>query len=146
MKTTLVLVVALLALAPVVAPAAPFLSWDPVLTDPDGLPLPSGEEVTEYRVYQCGPGIGSCTRLTAARVGVILAPTTQFDLAGQPVPVVYVVTAANKLGESPDSLPFKVTPPGRAAERAVTGTLERPIPAMGPSLPGGMNHPARRSM
>ena len=44
-------------------------------------------------------------------VGTVIAPTTQFDLAGQPTVQVFIVTAVNKAGESADSVKFKVTPP-----------------------------------
>src|SRR3990172_8000453 len=102
----------LLALAvPLSALAAPFLAWDPVTTGSDGLPLGTGLGVTEYRVYQCGPGIGTCTKATGTRTGVVPSPGVQFDLAGTATPSTYVVTAVNKAGESADSLAFKVVPP-----------------------------------
>lgn len=91
--------------------AAPTLSWDPVTTGIDGQPLDPGLAVTEYRIYACGPGTGSCSRASATWVGATLAPATAFDLAGLPVPAVYLVTAVNPAGESADSLPAKVVPP-----------------------------------
>ena len=109
MRVITSLVLFLLIASPVWA--APFLAWDPVVNGSDGLPLGSGLAVTEYRVYQCGPGVGTCSKTTGLRVATILAPTVQFDLAGTPTPSTYVVTAVNKVGESADSAPFKVVPP-----------------------------------
>jgi len=43
--------------------------------------------------------------------GTVTAPATSFDLAGQPIPQAYAVTAVNKAGESLDSVKFKVVPP-----------------------------------
>lgn len=92
--------------------AAPFLAWDPVTTGTDGLPLGPGLEVTEYRVYRCGPSAtGPCSTPDRILAGTVPAPATQFDLAGQAVPQAFVATAVNKVGESADSLKFKVTPP-----------------------------------
>ena len=107
-----ILFILLIVLAvPIPVEAAPILTWDPVTTGMDGQSLGAGLEVTEYRVYQCGPGVGSCNRADATRIATVPAPTTQFDLGGQSVPRAYVVTAVNKAGESADSLPYKVTPP-----------------------------------
>ena len=86
------------------------LTWDPVTTGTDGLPLGLGQEVLSYRVYKCGPSAsGSCA--DRVLVGTIPAPTVEFDLAGQPIPQAFVVTAVNRVGESIDSLKYKVTPP-----------------------------------
>ena len=101
--------VALLAAAPV--SAAPILAWGAVTTGSDGLPLDAGLEVTEYRVYQCLTGLGSCTLATATRVAVIPAPATALDLVGKTIPSAYVVTAVNKAGESSGSAALKVMPP-----------------------------------
>ena len=100
----------LLLLAPVAAEAAPTLLWDAVTTDVDGLPLGPGLEVTSYRVYACGPGIGQCSKATGTVAGTVAAPATQLDLAGLPVPQVYFITAVNKAGESVESATLKVTP------------------------------------
>ena len=91
--------------------AAPILAWDAVTMGSDGLPLGSGLGVTEYRVYACGTSAAACTAPARTRIGTVLAPATQFDLAGQPVPHAYVVTAVNKAGESLDSVTLKVVPP-----------------------------------
>ena len=99
----------LLVAAPV--SAAPILAWDAVTTGTDGLPLASGLEVTEYHVYQCVSNLGSCALATATRVAVIPAPTTSLDLVGKTVPSAYLVTAANKAGESAGSAVLKVVPP-----------------------------------
>ena len=100
----------LLLLLPVAAEAAPLLVWDAVTTDVDGLPLGPGLEVTVYRVYGCGPGIGQCSKSTGTIAGTVVAPAVQFDLAGLPVPQVYFITAVNKAGESVESATLKVTP------------------------------------
>lgn len=91
--------------------AAPFLAWDPVTTGNDGILLGPGLEVTEYKVYQCTTGLGSCTSLVGTLMGTIIAPLTQFDLATTLVPAAYVITAVNAVGESDDSIPFKVKKP-----------------------------------
>lgn len=93
--------------------AGPFLAWDAVTTDPDGLPLGAGQEVTTYRVYKCGPSAsGPCAAPDRVLVGTVAAPATQFDLAAQAVPQAFVVTAVNRVGESSDSIKLKVTPSG----------------------------------
>jgi hypothetical protein len=99
----------LLVAAPV--SAAPILAWGAVTTGSDGLPLDAGLEVTEYRVYQCLTGLGSCTLATATRVAVIPAPATSIDLVGKTIPSAYLVTAVNKAGESAGSGALKVMPP-----------------------------------
>lgn len=92
--------------------AAQNLVWDAVTTDPSGVPLGVGQEVTSYRVYKCGPAVaGPCAAPERVLVGTVLAPTTQFSLTGQSVPQAFVITAVNKVGESLDSLKYKVTPP-----------------------------------
>lgn len=88
-----------------------FLAWDPVTTGTDGSTLGPGLQVTEYRVYQCGPGIGNCSKTTGVLLEVVPSPTTQADIAGEPTPSTYVVTAVNVVGESADSVPFKVVKP-----------------------------------
>lgn len=91
--------------------AAPFLAWDPVTTGADGLPLGAGLEVQEYHVYTCGVSVPGCATAPKVLVGTVLAPSTQFNLAGSQTPIVYVVRAKNIVGESADSVPFKVVPP-----------------------------------
>jgi hypothetical protein len=92
--------------------AAPILAWDQVTTGEDGLPLGSGLEVTAYTVYRCGPSAtGPCLVPDRVLVGTVIPPATSLDLAGQPLPQAYVVTATNKAAESVDSLKFKVVPP-----------------------------------
>lgn len=109
-KRLLFVVTLLLLASPVFA--APFLAWDAVTTDADGNLLGAGLEVTEYRIYRCGTSLGGpCIAPDRLLAGTATAPATQFDLAGQPIPQVYVVTAVNKVGESIDSLKFKVVPP-----------------------------------
>ena len=99
-------------LLPALANAAPFLAWDPVTTGMDGEPLGAGQEVTSYRIYKCGPSAsGSCAAPDRVLIGTIQAPAVEFDLAGQSVPQAFAVTAVNVVGESPDSLKYKVTPP-----------------------------------
>ena len=107
------LALALLLTVAVASPAfaAPFLAWDAVTTDPQGLPLGVGLGITSYNVYKCGTTIaGTCAAPDRILVGTVLAPALQFDLAVQAFPQVYVVTAVNKVGESQDSIKFKVTP------------------------------------
>lgn len=106
----ILLALLLVSLFPLSAFAAPFLAWDAVTTGTDGLQLGAGLEVTAYKVYRCAPG-PACTKLNGTLAGTIIAPVVQFDLAGTPTPSVYVVTAVNKVGESADSLAFKVVPP-----------------------------------
>ena len=92
--------------------AAPILAWDAVTTGEDGLPLGSGLEVTAYKVYRCGPSaIGPCAAPDRGLIGTVTPPATSLDLAGQPLPQAYVVTATNKAAESVDSVKFKVVPP-----------------------------------
>ena len=99
-------------LLPVLAHAAPFLAWDPVTTGVDGEPLGAGQEVTSYRVYRCGPSAsGPCVAPDRVLIGTVQAPTVEFNLAGHPVPQAFAVTAVNVVGESADSLKYKVTPP-----------------------------------
>ena len=108
----LMLVLASLLLFASPALASPFLAWDPVTTDPTGAPLGLGLEVTSYRVYKCGTGLGGpCASPDRVLVGSVIAPATQFDLAGQVATQVYVITAVNKVSESVDSVKFKTTPP-----------------------------------
>ena len=110
-KQTLATIVAALLLIVTPAWAAPFLAWDAVTTDTTGTPLGAGQEVTSYRVYKCGTATGGpCAVPDRILVGTVIAPSTQFDLAGQAVPQVFVVTAVNKVAESADSLKYKVTP------------------------------------
>ena len=104
---------ALLLIAALASPvlAAPFLAWDAVTTDSQGVLLGPGLEVSSYRVYKCGTVVaGACAAPDRLLIGTVNAPATQFDLAAQAFPQVYVVTAVNKAGESLDSLKFKVTP------------------------------------
>ena len=90
--------------------AAPILAWDAVITDTTGAPLGPGLEVSSYRVYRCGTSLGGpCAAPDRVLVGT--ATSTQLDLAGEPFPQVYVVTAVNRAGESADSAKYKVTPP-----------------------------------
>jgi hypothetical protein len=92
--------------------AAPFLAWDAVMTDATGALLGPGLEVTSYRVYRCGTSAsGPCAAPDRVLAGTVLAPSTQFDLASQPVPQAFVATAVNKAGESLDSVKLKVVPP-----------------------------------
>ena len=92
--------------------AAPLLAWDPVTTGVDGSPLGADQVVISYQIYKCGPSAsGSCAAPDRVLVGSVEAPTVEFDLAGQPVPQSYAVTAVNIVGESLDSLKYKVTPP-----------------------------------
>jgi hypothetical protein len=92
--------------------AAPILGWDAVTTGEDGLPLGSGLEVTAYKVYRCGTSAtGPCLAPDRVLVGTVIPPATSLDLAGQPLPQAYVVTATNKAAESVDSLKYKVVPP-----------------------------------
>jgi len=94
------------------ASAAPIMAWDAVTTGEDGLPLGSGLEVTAYKVYRCGPSAtGPCLAPDRVLVGTVTPPATSLDLAGQPMPQAYVVTATNKAAESVDSVKFKVVPP-----------------------------------
>jgi hypothetical protein len=94
------------------ASAAPILGWDAVTTGEDGLPLGSGLEVTAYKVYRCGPSAtGPCLAPDRVLVGTVIPPATSLDLAGQPLPQAYVVTATNKAAESVDSVKYKVVPP-----------------------------------
>ena len=91
--------------------AAPILAWDAVTTDTTGAPLGPGLEVSSYRVYRCGTSLGGpCAAPDRVLVGTATTPATQLDLAGEPFPQVYVVTAVNRAGESLDSAKFKVTP------------------------------------
>ena len=90
--------------------AAPILAWDAVTTATTGALLGPGLEVSSYRVYRCGTSMGG-TCVVPDRVLVGTATATQLDLAGEPFPQVYVVTAVNRAGESADSAKFKVTPP-----------------------------------
>ena len=93
------------------ASAAPLLAWDAVTTDPTGVPLGPGLEVSSYRVYRCGTSMGgACAAPERVLLGTAVAPATQIDLMGEPFPQVYVVTAVNRAGESLDSAKFKVTP------------------------------------
>ena len=99
-------------LLPTPAWAAPILGWDAVTTGSDGSPLGAGLEVTSYRVYRCGTAAGGpCAAPDRVLAGTVTAPATSFDLAGQPIPQAYAVTAVNKAGESLDSVKFKVVPP-----------------------------------
>ena len=108
----ILLALLLAGLLPVFVEAAPFLAWDPVTTGVGGEPLAAGQEVTSYRVYTCGPSAsGPCAAPDRVLIGTIPAPTVQFDLAGQSVPQAFAVTAVNVVGESVDSLKYKVTPP-----------------------------------
>ncbi len=92
--------------------AAPFLAWDSVMMGSDGLPLGPGLEVTTYQVYRCGMAAsGPCAAPDRMLAGTVTAPVTQFDLAIQPVPQAYVVTAVNKAGESADSVKLEVVLP-----------------------------------
>jgi hypothetical protein len=92
--------------------AAPIFGWDAVTTGEDGLPLGSGLEATAYKVYRCGPSaIGPCLAPERVLVGTVIPPATSIDLAGQPMPQAYVVTATNKASESVDSVKFKIVPP-----------------------------------
>ena len=107
----IIVLLAFMLLLPVTGLAAPFLAWDAVTTDPQGLPLGPGLEVTSYKVYKCGTSVaGTCGAPDRLLIATVTAPTTQFDLSSQAFPQVYVVTAVNKVGESLDSIKFKVTP------------------------------------
>ena len=101
----------LLVVSALPAVAAPILAWDAVTTDPTGVPLGPGLEVSSYRVYRCGTSMGgACAAPERVLLGTAVAPATQIDLVGEPFPQVYVVTAVNRAGESLDSAKFKVTP------------------------------------
>jgi len=108
----ILLALVFVALQATSALAAPFLAWDPVTTGTDGEPLGLGQEVTSYRIYKCGPSAsGPCAAPDRVLIGSVQAPTVEFNLAGQPVPQAFAVTAVNIVGESADSLAFKVVPP-----------------------------------
>jgi hypothetical protein len=108
----ILLALVFVALQATLAVASPFLAWDPVTTGVDGVTLGVGQEVTSYRVYKCGTSAsGPCAAPDRVLIGTVQAPTAQFDLAGQPVPQAFAVTAVNIVGESEDSLKYKVTPP-----------------------------------
>ena len=100
------------SLLPVFVEAAPFLMWDPVTTGVSGEPLSAGQDVTSYRIYKCGPSAsGLCAAPDRALIGTVQAPAVEFNLAGQSVPQAFAITAVNAVGESADSVPYKVTPP-----------------------------------
>lgn len=105
MKTLFGIALALLVFS---AQAAPILVWDPVTTDASGAPLGPGMEVTSYKVYRCGASLAGCA--TKTLVGTVAAPATQLDLAGEAFPMVYVATAVNRVSESANSVPIKLTP------------------------------------
>lgn len=108
MHVLFALVVLLLA---VPALAAPTLEWDPVTQGTDGTLLSPGNAVTAYKVYRCGTSTALCTKSTGILAGTVTAPTVTLDLAGQPIPQAYVVTAVNPSGESLESTGVRVIPP-----------------------------------
>ena len=108
----ILLALLLAGLLPALVEAAPFLAWDAVTTGTDGEPLGAGQEVTSYRVYTCGRSAsGPCAAPDRVLIGTVQSPTVEFNLAGQSVPQGFAVTAVNVVGESADSLKYKVTPP-----------------------------------
>lgn len=111
MKVFTLICVVLLVLVGAGSALAASLTWDPVTTGTDGQPLGLGLEVKGYNVYQCGPGIGTCSLATGTKIGSTVAPVVEFDISSQPTPTTYFVTAYNSVGESTESNRLKVTKP-----------------------------------
>lgn len=116
-KLILFTLMVLLILA-TIASAGPTLSWDTVTTDPAGVVLPVGQEVKSYAVYRCAVNVSPCVKAQGTLVGTVTAaspvvPRQSMDLAGQPFPANFMVTASNIIAESAESPSIKATPADR---------------------------------
>ena len=83
--------------------------WDQVTTDTTGVPLGSGLQVTQYKLWKCNTPTASCLKPDATVIATVNAPFPALpskvcsSINTQSIPSSFFATAVNVVTESQES-------------------------------------------